>query len=77
MLRKLIKLCKLLKSSDGLKCDKWKLSTFVRPLDSTNYQDREFIRAYHLQNLDKIDDDENELFNHHIWSITARLITGL
>ena len=45
--------------AEGLKCDKCKSSTSVRPLDLTNYQDRKFIRAYHLQDLDKIENDEN------------------
>ena len=45
--------------TDGLKCDRCKSSIFIRPLDLTNNQDREFIRSYHRQDLDKIDNDEN------------------
>lgn len=43
--------------TEGLQCDKCKSSTLVRPLDQRNYQDREFIRAHHLEDLDNVDDE--------------------
>jgi DNA-directed RNA polymerase subunit RPC12/RpoP len=43
--------------AEGLQCDKCKSSTLVRPLDQRNYQDREFIRAHRLEDLDNIDDE--------------------
>jgi DNA-directed RNA polymerase subunit RPC12/RpoP len=43
--------------AEGLQCDKCKSSTLVRPLDQRNSQDREFIRAHRLEDLDNIDDE--------------------
>ncbi len=43
--------------AEGLQCEKCKSSKLVRPLDQRNYQDREFIRAHRLEDLENRDNE--------------------